>query len=222
MFGQAIGKGFLPDVHCPTGAPREVDREDHQGRAGRHRRQGTLAAGRARASGPATRSRRDEDVPRRRLRRAATEGGSVTMARVYNWQLGREMSYWYPESRPQAAVRGGLRHQQVHRVPDLHARLQDHLDVGQGPGVHALEQRRDQALRLLSAGLGPEAAREARRAEVERRGATTGRRSSRRRRPASACSAGGPRSIDYAYPNVGEDDCAGSDRQRRRASRCRT
>jgi nitrate reductase alpha subunit len=23
-FGQAIGKGFLPDVHCPTGAPREA------------------------------------------------------------------------------------------------------------------------------------------------------------------------------------------------------
>ena len=23
------------------------------------------------------------------------------MARVNNWQLGREMSYWYPESRPQ-------------------------------------------------------------------------------------------------------------------------
>jgi nitrate reductase beta subunit len=22
------------------------------------------------------------------------------MARVYNWQLGREMSYWYPEKRP--------------------------------------------------------------------------------------------------------------------------
>jgi nitrate reductase alpha subunit len=24
MFGQEIGKGFLPDVHCPTGAPREA------------------------------------------------------------------------------------------------------------------------------------------------------------------------------------------------------
>ncbi|HOV73252.1 MAG TPA: molybdopterin-dependent oxidoreductase [Candidatus Hydrogenedentes bacterium] len=24
MFGQTIGKGFLPDVHCPTGAPREA------------------------------------------------------------------------------------------------------------------------------------------------------------------------------------------------------
>jgi nitrate reductase alpha subunit len=23
LFGQSIGKGFLPDVHCPTGAPRE-------------------------------------------------------------------------------------------------------------------------------------------------------------------------------------------------------
>jgi nitrate reductase alpha subunit len=24
FFGQALGKGFLPDVHCPTGAPREA------------------------------------------------------------------------------------------------------------------------------------------------------------------------------------------------------
>jgi nitrate reductase alpha subunit len=23
IFGHKIGKGFLPDVHCPTGAPRE-------------------------------------------------------------------------------------------------------------------------------------------------------------------------------------------------------
>ena len=24
LFGQEIGKGFLPDVHCPTGTPREA------------------------------------------------------------------------------------------------------------------------------------------------------------------------------------------------------
>ncbi len=24
IFGQAVGKGFMPDVHCPTGAPREA------------------------------------------------------------------------------------------------------------------------------------------------------------------------------------------------------
>jgi nitrate reductase alpha subunit len=23
LFGQMMGKGFLPDSHCPTGAPRE-------------------------------------------------------------------------------------------------------------------------------------------------------------------------------------------------------
>jgi nitrate reductase alpha subunit len=23
LFGQGVGKGFLPDTHCPTGAPRE-------------------------------------------------------------------------------------------------------------------------------------------------------------------------------------------------------
>jgi len=23
MFGHTIGKGFMPDVHCPTGSPRE-------------------------------------------------------------------------------------------------------------------------------------------------------------------------------------------------------
>ena len=24
LFGHSVGKGFLPDVHCPTGAPREA------------------------------------------------------------------------------------------------------------------------------------------------------------------------------------------------------
>jgi len=24
IFGQQVGQGFLPDVHCPTGAPREA------------------------------------------------------------------------------------------------------------------------------------------------------------------------------------------------------
>ena len=24
MFGQGIGKGFEPDIHCPVGAPREA------------------------------------------------------------------------------------------------------------------------------------------------------------------------------------------------------
>src|SRR5262245_4707285 len=60
-----------------------------------------------------------------------------------------------------AAVRGGVRHQQMYRLPDMHARLQDDVDVGPRPGIHAVEQRRDEAVRLLPARLGCEAPREA-------------------------------------------------------------
>jgi nitrate reductase alpha subunit len=39
LFGQSIGKGFLPDVHCPTGAPREstvrITKAEHGGIGGR-------------------------------------------------------------------------------------------------------------------------------------------------------------------------------------------
>jgi nitrate reductase beta subunit len=49
--------------------------------------------------------------------------------------------------------------------------LQDDLDQRQGPGVHVLEQRRDQALRLVPAGLG--------RALLEKLGRRTGRRRAR-------------------------------------------
>ena len=58
----------------------------------------------------------------------------------------------------------------------LHDGLQVHLDLLQGPGAHVVEQRRDQALRRLSASLGREDARPARagqsrRPELGRRGA---------------------------------------------------
>ncbi len=132
------------------------------------------------------------------------------MARVYNWQIGREMSYWYPESRPKRQFARGLRHQQVHRVPDLHAGLQDDLDVGQGAGVHALEQRRDEAVRLLPAGLGPEAARRSSGRRPGRTAPTRAGRSSRPRAAGERVLGWRPEDVDYAYPNVGEDDCTGS------------
>ncbi len=78
------------------------------------------------------------------------------MARVHNWQIGREMATRMSRSGPSGSSRR-LRHQQVHRLPDLHARLQDDVDLRQGPGVHAVEQRRVEAVRLLSAGVGREA-----------------------------------------------------------------
>ncbi len=71
MFGQAIGKGFLPDVHCPTGAPRESIVKITQGRAGRHRGQGAVAARRRWACGPRYESDAMKRYLARRVRRAA-------------------------------------------------------------------------------------------------------------------------------------------------------
>jgi|GEM_PF-5392107 len=74
------------------------------------------------------------------------------MARVYNWQIGREMSYRRPENQPK---------KQFAAVFDINkciacqtctlACKQDHLDLRQGPGVHVVEQRGVQALRFLPA-----------------------------------------------------------------------
>ncbi len=58
MFGQTIGKGFMPDVHCPTGAPRESIVKITKAEPGGIDGQGTVAPGGARACGRATRTTR--------------------------------------------------------------------------------------------------------------------------------------------------------------------
>ena len=83
------------------------------------------------------------------------------MSNVFNWQLGREMEYPVRRGVSRPAVRVRLQHQPLHRLPELHHGLQVHLDLLQRPGIHVVEQRRDQTLRRLSASLGREDARPA-------------------------------------------------------------
>ena len=54
------------------------------------------------------------------------------MAKVHNWQIGREMSYPYPQAFPRAQIRLRLQHQPLHRLPELHDGLQVHLDLLKG------------------------------------------------------------------------------------------
>ena len=63
-FGQEIGKGFLPDVHLPTGAPKESIVKITKAEDGGIRRQGAVAPRRARPAASRT-IRGDEGVPRR-------------------------------------------------------------------------------------------------------------------------------------------------------------
>ena len=146
MFGQTIGKGFMPDVHCPTGAPRESIVKITKAEPG-----GIGGQGLWRPAALGLRPSYESETMQRYLEGEfnpdgdGRQGRESLMARVHNWQIGREMSYWYPGVAPEEAVRRRLRHQQVHRLPDLHAGLQDHVDLGQGPGVHAVEQRRERS-----------------------------------------------------------------------------
>ena len=90
------------------------------------------------------------------------------MPEVMNWQLNRDDAVSVRGVPATASGRSGVRHQQVHRLPDVHDGLQDVLDLRQRPGVHALEQRRDQAVGVVSAGVGRPGTRTARPAELGR------------------------------------------------------
>ena len=85
-----------------------------------------------------------------------------------------------------------------------------HLDLGQGPGVHALEQHRDEA---RSASIRPAGTSTSSSCSASRSGAATStpaRRSSRRPPRASASSAGRPRRRTGTHPNIGEDEPTGN------------
>ncbi len=128
-------------------------------------RRGPLVSGRA---GLPARPARTKPCARYLDGAYITEGTRL-MAEVFNWQLGRTMTYPLRGGAAREAGGRGLRHQQVHRVPDLHPGLQDLLDLGPGPGVHAVEQRRDQAVGLVPPGLRRPGARQARTSDLGRR-----------------------------------------------------
>ena len=113
-------------------------------------------------SGPRSVEAPDESGPERRPDRHLEAGGESPWPTVYNWQLGRAMAYPLRGEAPAPAVRLRLQHQPLHRLPDLHHGVQEHLDLLEGPGVHVVEQRRVEALRRLPPALGREAAGDAR------------------------------------------------------------
>jgi nitrate reductase beta subunit len=130
------------------------------------------------------------------------------MARVFNWQIGREMSYWYPESRPD---------RQFAAVFDINkciacqtctlackttwtsGRGQEYMlwnNVESKPyGFYPLAWD----VKLLKE-LGPQSWKD---------GTYEGRTLFEAARPGERVLGWRPDEIDYAHPNVGEDDCYG-------------
>jgi nitrate reductase / nitrite oxidoreductase, beta subunit len=130
------------------------------------------------------------------------------MARVYNWQLGREMSYWYPESRPdrQWAAVFDINKCIACQTCTLACKTTWTSGKGQeymlwnnvetkpygfyplGWDVHMLAELGDQTW------------------NGDR---YDGRTIFEAARPGERALGWRPNDVDYAHPNVGEDDCAG-------------
>ena len=102
------------------------------------------------------------------------------MARVYNWQIGREMSYWYPESRPKRQFAAVFDINKCIACQTCTLACKTTWTSGKGQEYMLWNNVEIEALRLLSAGLGPEAAEDARRRRSGTAASTPGGRSSRR------------------------------------------
>ncbi len=138
------------------------------------------------------------------------------MARVYNWQLGRQMSYWYPESRPQKQFAAVFDINKCIACQTCTLACKTTWTSGQGQeymlwnnvetkpyGFYPLAWD----LKLLEKLEGQNWAT----GEYEGRPTHTyeGRTIFEAAPPGERVLGWRPEDQDYAYPNVGEDDCAG-------------
>ena len=130
------------------------------------------------------------------------------MARVRNWQLGREMSYWYPESRPKRQFAAVFDVNKCIACQTCTLACKTTWTSGKGQEYMLFNNVETKPygfyplawdMKLLKE-LGPQA---------WEGGAYPGRTIFEAARPGERALGWRPQEIDYAHPNVGEDDCSG-------------
>jgi nitrate reductase / nitrite oxidoreductase, beta subunit len=130
------------------------------------------------------------------------------MARVYNWQLGREMSYWYPESRPQRQFAAVFDTNKCIACQTCTLACKTTWTSGKGQEYMLWNNVETKPygsyplawdLKLLEMLDGQNWAGNRYQGQTVFESAPAGERVNGWR----------PEEQDYAYPNVGEDDCAG-------------
>ena len=131
------------------------------------------------------------------------------MARVYNWQIGREMSYWYPESRPQKQFAAVFDTNKCIACQTCTLACKTTWTSGQGQEYMLWNNVETKPygsyplawdLKLLDMLEGG-----------SWKGATyTGQTIFESAKAGERVLSWRPEGEDYAYPNVGEDDCAGT------------
>jgi nitrate reductase beta subunit len=130
------------------------------------------------------------------------------MARVRNWQIGREMSYWYPESRPRRQFAAVFDINKCIACQTCTLACKTTWTSGKGQEYMLWNNVETKPYGFyplawdvkLLAELGP---------QTWEGGAYTGRTIFEAARPGERALGFQPDDLDYAHPNVGEDDCAG-------------
>ncbi len=131
------------------------------------------------------------------------------MARVYNWQIGREMSYWYPESRPKKQFAAVFDTNKCIACQTCTLACKTTWTSGKGQEYMLWNNVETKPygsyplawdLKLLDLLNGGNWKGQVYNGETIFESAAAGERVLSWR----------PEGEDYAYPNVGEDDCAGA------------
>jgi nitrate reductase beta subunit len=131
------------------------------------------------------------------------------MARVHNWQIGREMSYWYPESRPQKQFAAVFDVNKCISCQTCTLACKTTWTSGKGQEYMLWNNVESKPygfypiawdVKLLDK-LGPQAWNS---------GAYEGRTLFEAAQAGERVLGWRPEDMDYANPNVGEDDCAGT------------
>ena len=81
------------------------------------------------------------------------------MAKVYNWQLGREMDYRFDNGNPKWQFAAVFNTNRCIACQTCTMACKTTWTFSPGPGAHVVEQRRDQAVRRVPAALGRQGAR---------------------------------------------------------------
>jgi nitrate reductase / nitrite oxidoreductase, beta subunit len=130
------------------------------------------------------------------------------MARVYNWQIGREMSYWYPENRPQRQFAAVFDINKCIACQTCTLACKTTWTSGKGQEYMLWNNVESKPygcyplawdLKLLKQ-LGP---------QQWNGGGYEGRTIFEAAPAGSRVLGWRPNDYDFSYPNVGEDDCAG-------------
>ncbi len=130
------------------------------------------------------------------------------MARVYNWQLGREMSYWYPESRPRRQFAAVFDTNKCIACQTCTLACKTTWTSGKGQEYMLWNNVETKPYGFYPTAWDVNLLDELG-AQSWTDGAYPGRTIFEAAPPGERALGWRPEEVDYANPNVGEDDCAG-------------